>query len=211
MKKGTEKKIIAATFDLALSRGWSSVSLSEIARRAKVPLSEIYEALPSKTAILGAYSRQVDLKMLDASSDVDAEDTARDRLFDVIMNRFDAMADDRQALQAIYRDLRRRPLEIWALQESGLQSLRWMLEAAHLDAGGLRGAVRQRVLGALYTDVFATWLKDDDPGLPKTMALLDRRLRRIEDILRRLQSTAKEFSTRGRTNLDPEDDQPTVH
>ena len=210
MKKGLEKKIIGTAFKLAVDEGWAEISLSQIAKSAKVPLADVYHALPSKAAVLEAYAKQIDLKMLEASEDVDTEDSARDRLFDVIMNRFDAMADDREALQIIQRDLRRRPLEVFAMRNGILQSLRWMLEAAHLDAGGLRGAVRQRGLAVIYADVFATWLKDDDPGLAKTMALLDRRLRRVEDLLQRFQSTASSF-TETRPEESSDTAQPTLH
>lgn len=210
MKKGLEKKIIGAAFKLAVDEGWAEISLSQIAKSAKVPLADVYHALPSKAAVLEAYAKQIDLKMLEASEDVDTDDSARDRLFDVIMNRFDAMADDREALQIIQRDLRRQPLEVFAMRNGILQSLRWMLEAAHLDAGGLRGAVRQRGLAVIYADVFATWLKDDDPGLAKTMALLDRRLRRVEDLLQRFQSTASSFTEKSPAESS-DTEQPTLH
>lgn len=210
MKKGLEKKIVDAALKLAVSDGWAQISLSQIAAKAKAPLADIYQSLPSKAAILEAYSRQIDLRMLEACDDVDTEDSARDRLFDVIMNRFDAMAGDKEALHAIQKDLRRQPFEILAMRDGILQSLRWMLEAAHLDAGGLRGALRQRGLAVIYADVFNIWLKDDDPGLAKTMAHLDRRLRRVEDLLRRFQSTTSDFSKPGQT--DPlSETQPTLH
>ena len=35
-------------------------------------------------------------------------------------------------------------------------------------------------LGMIYASVFGIWLEDDDPGLARTMAALDRRLRRGE-------------------------------
>ncbi len=209
MKKGQETKIIDATLKLALTEGWSAISLSQIAAAAKIPLAEIYDDLPSKIAVLAAYGRRIDLDMLEASKDVDPDDTARDRLFDVIMNRFDAMAEDKRSLQVIFKDLRRLPFEMLAMRQSILQSLRWMLEAAHLDAGGLRGAVRQRGLAMIYSEVFSTWLDDEDPGLSKTMALLDRRLRRVEGIIQRLQSTATDFDRmRERASAG---DQPTFH
>lgn len=209
MKKGLETKIINATFKMTIDTGWTDLTLSKIAAEAEIPLADVYQTLPSKMAILQAYSKSIDLKMLDASDDVDDDDTARDRLFDVVMNRFDAMAPDRMALQTIFRDLRSRPLDMLALRSSIFESLRWMLEAAHLDGGGVRGALRQRGLAVIYSDVFATWLKDDDPGLAKTMALLDRRLRRVEGLLRRIQSTAADL--RGRGSPTPSDDIPTMH
>ena len=36
----------------------------------------------------------------------------------------------------------------------------------------------------VYASVFGVWLEDDDPGLARTMAALDRRLRRGERTLR---------------------------
>ncbi len=210
MKKDLDAKIIEAAFALAAKNGWSNTTLSHIAAEAEVPMADVYLSMPTKSAILAAYGQQIDLKMLEASDDVDEDDPARDRLFDVIMNRFDAMADDRDALRVISQDVRYRPFELLALRDSMLQSLRWILEAAGLDAGGARGAVRQRGLALIYADVFATWLKDDDPGLAKTMALLDRRLRRVEDLIRRLQSSRDRF-TRPAGGRDTEDDIRTVH
>jgi len=55
-----------------------------------------------------------------------------------------------------------------------------MLEAAGVSADGISGLIRVKGLAAVYASVFHTWLDDDDPGLAKTMARLDRRLRRAE-------------------------------
>ncbi len=38
-------------------------------------------------------------------------------------------------------------------------------------------------LASIYTSVFQTWLDDDDPGLARTMAALDRKLRRGESTM----------------------------
>ena len=58
-----------------------------------------------------------------------------------------------------------------------------MLEAAGIGTDGPAGAIRVAGLGMAYASVFRTWLEDDDPGLAKTMAALDRRLRRGERAL----------------------------
>jgi hypothetical protein len=61
-----------------------------------------------------------------------------------------------------------------------------MLRAAGIGADGVEGALRATGLGALYASVYRTWLRDDDPGLAKTMAALDKRLRRGEDALKQV-------------------------
>ena len=64
-----------------------------------------------------------------------------------------------------------------------LVSQRWMLEAAGVGTGGLEGGFRIAGLATVYASVFRTWLADDDPGHARTMAALDRRLRRGERTL----------------------------
>jgi hypothetical protein len=61
-----------------------------------------------------------------------------------------------------------------------------MLRAAGIAAEGLEGQVRTAGLAAVYASVLRTWLNDDDPGLARTMAVLDRRLRRGERTLNML-------------------------
>ena len=59
----------------------------------------------------------------------------------------------------------------------------WMLEAAGIGTDGAGGSLRVTGLAAVYASVFRTWLEDDDPGHARTMAALDRRLRRGERTL----------------------------
>jgi hypothetical protein len=65
-----------------------------------------------------------------------------------------------------------------------LASQHWMLQGAGIGTDGASGALRVAGLGMIYASVFGTWLEDDDQGLARTMAALDRRLRRGERTLR---------------------------
>jgi hypothetical protein len=104
----------------------------------------------------------------------------RDALFEVIMSRFDVLSSYKAALKSIAAS--------WPADASYLralaQSQAWMLRAAGVRSEGLEGRVRTAGLTAVYTSVFRTWLDDDDAGLAKTMAALDRRLRRGEETLK---------------------------
>ncbi len=175
-KTDPEEKIVNATMKLAAERGWQALTLADIARAAKLKLSEMPARFSSKTAILAAYAKRIDARVLDEAS---AEDTtgesARDRLFDVLMMRFDAMAGDKKALGRIAQDMKREPLSSAALARPMLQSMSWMLEAAGIDSSGIRGALRARGLALIWASAFNTWLEDDDDQ-SKTMAVLDRRL-----------------------------------
>ncbi|MFN4354727.1 TetR family transcriptional regulator [Parvibaculum sp.] len=175
-KSDPEEKIINAAMKLAAAQGWRDLTLADIAKAAKLKLSEMPAHFPSRTAILAAYGRRIDARVLDEASaeDMDSE-SARDRLFDVLMMRFDAMAPEKKALKRIAEDMKREPLSSAVLARPMLQSMSWMLEAAGIDSSGFAGALRARGLALIWASAFNTWLEDDDDQ-SKTMAVLDRRL-----------------------------------
>ncbi|PKP77678.1 MAG: TetR family transcriptional regulator [Alphaproteobacteria bacterium HGW-Alphaproteobacteria-3] len=185
-KVDPEEKIVNAALRLAASRGWTGLSLADIANAAKVSLSELSAHFSSKARILAAYGRRIDAKVLqDVSTEDMSGETARDRLFDVLMMRFDALSDDKTALKRIAADLRRDPLAATVLAKPLLQSMGWMLEAAGIDSSGITGALRARGLALVWGAAFRVWL-DDGADQSKTMAELDRRLRDGSELLDRL-------------------------
>jgi AcrR family transcriptional regulator len=173
--------IIAAAMGLAAERAWRDIPLAEIAAAAGLGLIELYRLFPSKLAILDGLARQVDAAVLAAP--VDAEDRPRDRLFDVLMRRFDALLPSRAALKRIAQDMRRLQLDALPAGLALPRSMAWMLEAAGIPADGWRGAVRARVLSLAYLAAFRVFLDDDSADLTRTMAALDRALRRAEPLL----------------------------
>jgi AcrR family transcriptional regulator len=178
-KPKTSERVIAATLALAATKGWRDLALADIAAAAGLSLGELYAAFPSKASILGAFSVEIDRQVL-AAPPPDPEESARDRLFDVVMRRFDALALHKPALAAIVRDLPSDPLAAFPTLPRLAQSMTWMLEAAGLSSAGVRGILRLKGLAAIYLSTFRVWLTDDSPDQARTMAALDRGLRRAE-------------------------------
>lgn len=179
-------RIIAAALRLAESRGWRELSLGEIAAEAGLPLGGFRHEFQSKGQILKAFSRAVDQAVLEKFP-APGHDAARDRLFDVMITRFEIMQPYKGALRRIRSDLGRSFGEALAQLRPALKSQYWMLAAAGISGEGGRGLLRVQGLLAVYSRVFPIWLDDDDPGLARTMAALDRRLRRGESALRRME------------------------
>jgi AcrR family transcriptional regulator len=176
---GTEP-IIGAAFELAAERGWRRLALADIADRAGMPMAELVGQVASKTELLDAYARQIDQRMLEGGSE--AGQTTRDRLFEVVMRRFEAMAPDRRALAIILRESGDDP---WALLCGGrrfVKSMALTLETAGLSSAGLAGLARIEGLTVVYLCALRAFLEDDSPDLPRTMAALDRALRRAEGL-----------------------------
>ena len=133
----------------------------------------------SKLAILAAHIKAIDRAVL-AGSDSPTWRTsrARERLFDVMMRRLEILAPHKDAVRSLIRSAGRNPGLALALNGLAVRSQHWMLTAAEIGASGPRGMVRAQGLAMLFGSVLRTWVRDDDPGLARTMAALDRALAR---------------------------------
>jgi hypothetical protein len=107
-----------------------------------------------------------------------AEEPPRERLFDVLMRRLETLGPRKEAMRSLLHSAGRSPGLAIALNGLAVRSMQWMLTAADIGAAGTRGMVRAQGLALLYGQVLRTWVDDDDPGLARTMAVLDRQLAR---------------------------------
>lgn len=175
-------RIIAATMRLAAEKPWDDVLMKDIAEAAAIDLASLRREFPSKAAILGAFMRAVDDAVLASAPKFTGAENARDRIFDVVMARFDVLAPYKDALKSIAAA---RPMDM-ELVRRAMASQAWMLHAAGVRTDGLLGTSRVTGMASVYASVMQTWLDDDDPGVARTMAALDRRLKRGEQSMRML-------------------------
>jgi AcrR family transcriptional regulator len=174
--------ILAAAFALGAERPWREVTLADIAEKAGITLADLKAAFDSKAAMLSAFSGLVDDEMLRRAPRRTPDQPTRDALFEVIMSRFDVLGPYRVALKSIAGS---GPADIAQLRAI-MDSQHWMLAAAGVNTDGPAGLARTAGLATVYASVFRTWLDDEDPGFARTMAALDRRLRRGERALNRI-------------------------
>src|SRR5215212_7157887 len=93
--------VVDALMRLASDRPWSDIEVTDIAREAGVSLAEFRDLFPSKGAVLGALSRRIDKQVLEGTTDDLAEEPVRERVFDVLMRRIDALEPYKAALRRI--------------------------------------------------------------------------------------------------------------
>jgi AcrR family transcriptional regulator len=170
---------------LAADRPWNDIELADIAREARVSLADLRDLFPSKGAILGGFSRMIDRKVLEGSGDDLAGEPARERVFDVIMRRLDAMGPYKRALRRIAYSLRYDPLAMAAFNQAGLNSQRYMLASAGIPTEGPLGLLKVQGAVIVLANTMEAWFEDDDPLQARTMARLDRELRRGERVIER--------------------------
>lgn len=173
-------RIIEAAMARIAHDGWSRVSLAAIAEQAGLPILRVYRVFSSKQAILCGLARRVDETVLEIPVTAEPDERPRDRVFDLLMRRFDALQPYKPAFAVLRRELPRDPVAALAAGGALLHSIAWMLDAAGISAQGWRGAVRVKLTTRAYVMAQQVWLRDDSPDLAPTMAELDRRLRGIE-------------------------------
>ena len=173
-------RIIDAALACIARQGWRRLSLADIAAEAGLPILRVYRVFQSKPAILCGFFRRIDEAVLAIPPEGEPDERPRDRVFDLLMRRFDALQPYRAALDVLARELPTDPLAALAAAAELLRSMRWMLEAAGISGEGLGGAVAVKLTAAAYLATSRVWRRDESPDLAPTMAALDRRLRGIE-------------------------------
>lgn len=174
------ERAIGAALDLAADKGWRDLALADIAEKAGLSIAELYALYPSKTAILAGYSRGIDAAVLAGTGSPEEGELAKDRLFDLLMRRFDKLDAHKAGLVRVAEDTGRDPLSLICSLASLDRSMAAMLEAAGISTTGLRGVIRIKGLAAVYLAGLRAWFRDDSADKAKTMAALDRALGRAE-------------------------------
>jgi len=175
---GTDRdKIVAAFMALLAEKRFEEIGFGDIAAHSGLTLANCRAEFGSTLAIYAAHMKELDRRVLAGASGDMAEEPPRERLFDVLMRRIEAMAPYREAMRSLLKSVSCNPGLALALNGLAVRSQAWMLTAADIDAAGPRGAIRAQGLAMLFASVLRTWVNDEDDNA-RTMAALDRALAR---------------------------------
>ena len=172
-------KAIDALMALLAEQRFEDIGLAEVAGRAGLKLSQLRAEFGSTLAIFAAHIKDIDRAVLAGGEDM-TDESPRERLFDVLMRRLEAMAPYKEAVRSMLHSARRHPGLAFALNCMAVRSQTWMLEAAGIGAAGKKGALRAQGAALMFARVLSVWLHDDDPALDRSMAALDRGLASAE-------------------------------
>lgn len=178
-KNAVQDGAVDALLELLADREWADISLPDIAAKADMTLAELRGAFPSKGAVLGGFARRIDQEVLKPAPEIEGQ-VARERLFDVMMRRFEALKPYKAAVRNARRGLMADPIAATSWNKVEVNSAQWMLAAAGIQDSGPYAALKAQGLAVIFANVLGTFLDDDDPDLTKTMRDLDKQLRRAE-------------------------------
>ena len=179
----TQDEIIEAGINAALKLAetgkWGDLTLAQIAEEAGLALKD-FHGIADKDDLSSRVEKVFDAGM--SSEPVDADETARTRLFDVIMLRFETMEDVRDGAMSYLR-WRDRSIDGLALRlKARAQSAKWALACAGLDgSSSIPRGVQIAALGWAIAQAERAWRQETSADLSRTMAALDAELIKIEE------------------------------
>jgi hypothetical protein len=187
------QKLVPIALSKAQEMAWEDVSLWDLCADTDISLSDCARLRINKEAVVDALYASLDVVMLDHVEAPDMTQNVRDRLFDALMGRFDALEENRSAWRSIVLSGTNDPLQEVARRARRARSGAWALEAAGVSASSLAGAGRAIGIASILRRCEAVWL-EDGPDLAKTMARLDQELRKGEQIVTRLNEVSRFMS-----------------
>ncbi len=170
--------LLKKALELIGEKGWAQFELKDLADN-KISLAKVHQHYPSRLSLLESLGDYIDQTTLETMDAFDPSETQKDRLFSVMMTRFDALAPIKPAVKSLWQDAWKDPLTISCSLPMGINSLSWLLQASGIDTTGIRGALRIKAFGVCYLSTVWTWLSDETEGLDVTMAALDINLQRL--------------------------------
>jgi hypothetical protein len=175
--------VVAAVFAQAGERGWARVSVAEAVRAAGLDLARARARFPTKLFALMRFGSLADQAALTGAT---TEGPVKDRLFDMIMRRFDVLQAHRIGVLAVLDAAKFDPALGLILTRLSTRSMGWLLEGAGISAAGLRGLLRTKGLLGVWLYAVRAWGQDDSADLASTMTAVDKALDRAGELARYL-------------------------
>ena len=192
------EKGLKAALDLSATRAWSEIPLADIAAKAKLTLSD-FHGVAAREDLVEAMDAYFDKAM--SAEGVPDETSARERLFDVIMLRFEAMEAYRAGISEITKFREPSLFHLVRLPNQRHASAAWALASAGLDNdAGAPASLKRIAIGIVIAQAERAWRKETSGDFALTMAALDKGLRRAEERLGQLRRlTGGRFATKPET------------
>ena len=178
-KKGSSDRktiLIDTTLSLAGELGWSSVTLQLIGQTANISLNEVSTIFSSKWDILEAFRRRTDLLLTTGESPNLPGQSAKDRLFDVLMARIEIIEPWKAGIGSIAKHALAQPLTGIRLFTSLNESMERMIQHVDVKIQGPGKLLQSHGLTLIYLLVLRRWIADHSSDLGPTMAELNERL-----------------------------------
>lgn len=186
----TDSPIYEGLWQVVAEHGWNGTTMSRIAAASGSSLATLRGMASAPEGLIVRFNRMVDQTVLEGTVPTEGE-SPRDRLFDVLMRRLDALQPHRAGVLRFMKELPFHPMLTLLLGAGMNRSMGWMLESAGLSASGPAGLARIQGLTAVWVYTLRAWMVDESVDLATTMAALDKALDRADQVARSLDRSGR--------------------
>ena len=176
--------IIDAALNCASGIGWSKTKMQNITKELNTDITALNKFYDDKTDILIGYGRRIDKDVLNNISTFTKDDTNKDKLFEIFMERFDILNDNRDAVLSILSSFKNDPCTALTSLPHLNHSMGWMITAANIQISGIKGSIIVGAITLAYLNTVRVWMSDVSEDMSKTMAALDKNLDHLKHLER---------------------------
>jgi hypothetical protein len=169
-----------AIWRLAGDGGMAALTIDRLAQETGCDVLELNSLYPEPAFMILVLFEDIHTRALQTSS-ISGSST-HDRLTDLVMAHLDFCLDYRGTIRRLWLDLLAMPLTMLTLRPYLLKMVAHILKECGLKNDDLFAPIRLRAYFALFLYVMYVWIYDDSSQQEKTLVVLDRGLKKLEDL-----------------------------
>lgn len=173
----TDCAIARVCLELLPETGWDSLELKALAHHAGMPLKTISDRIAKKSDIIPMIVQLIDAETEALAGRQDINTPREDRLFDVLMSRFEALQKYRDAVLLLASHIKRTPELAYVMYIAQTDSMRRMYQWIQPSNKKNQSPYSHYILLIIYNFAFVKWARDSSPDLSFTMTSLNYSIR----------------------------------
>ena len=177
-----KQKLINSILSLLKNKTFSKITMKEIYFSAKIHPPEAYKVVKNKKDILILINNYFNEEVYKKTYNIKGSNV-NDRIFEILMTRFEVLNIHRVAVIKIFDYLIKKPDMFIFFAPLMIDSLKNILELSESKSDGFFGKMKVEGFLIVYISIFLVWKKDKTKNLEKTMVAIDNHLKKAEVFL----------------------------
>ena len=177
-----KQKLINAILSLLKNKTFAKITMKEIYSLAKIHPPEAFKVAKNKKDILILINDFFNQEVFKKTYNIKGS-SVNDRIFEILMTRFEILNQHRKAVIGIFDYLIKKPDMFIFFAPLMIDSLRNILELSESKSDGIFGKIKVEGFLIVYISIFLVWKKDKTKNLEKTMVAIDNHLKKAEIFL----------------------------
>ena len=179
-----EKKVIEESLmRILLRKKFKDITIEEVLRNSKIKSEKFHSLFENKEQILVSFFSRIDLIIKRKIKKMNLGKNIKDNLFEVCMTRFELLNSYKESINNIYSSIKIKPNLKIDLYSSFFKSMKLLLKLSYVNIKPINGHINLIVFSLIYLSIQHQWFDDFSVNNEKTMAVLDKRLSMVENLL----------------------------